>query len=145
MPYVNNIWIGDGWNPSHEIPRINEWLRGLERWAEINGFRRSDAEFGLGALVHGDKSSAKWGQPFQYPACRHPTYYRRGRRPVAIVVEPYDDGDVALLRALAGERGFAFHVPPNPQASLWCAPSTHFVVLTEMGFGPLRWLPFQRE
>lgn len=121
-----------------------EWQRQLDTWATLNGFRRTDADFGLGALVPGAGRNAAWGMPYQWSGCDHASYYLFNRKPVAVTTETYSAADLEGLRDLAADHGLDMHSPVDPRASFWAPGLTMLAVITARDFGPVRWLPWQR-
>ena len=73
----------------------------------------------------------------------HDIWFRRGRRYVAAVGQPYlSDVDIAAARADLKARDLILHVPPDPLASFHFPGWTLFVVVTQPG-AEVRWLPEQ--
>lgn len=140
-----------------------EYYRLHKEWAALNGLKESGVAFGprkLAGLPVGHYprvSDDTWG----YPGCDHGTFYKKRRRPAAIVIEPYDgEGDNVFLGE-DGEResvdpfgatrdylrplGLVLHTPPNPYASFWYPGLARLAVVTREEFGPVFWLPEQLE
>lgn len=133
----------------------DEWETLLKEWGSLNGVSYSLKEFGPRKLA-GEKLKSRgypngallatledaWG----YPACDHVSWFKRNRKPAAIVTEPYGSGDsMAQLQRFLDELGLVSHQPPNPYASLWYPGYTLFVVITRPEFGEVLWLPEQLE
>ena len=73
----------------------------------------------------------------------HHIWFRRGRRYVAVVGQPYlADVDVGAGRANLRARNFVLHIPPDPLASFHYPGWTLFLVATPPGV-EVRFLPEQ--
>jgi hypothetical protein len=128
--------------PQNARAQVRGWLGLLDEFAHDNRMMRS-GEFSLDALARNMMHGGRWGEPYQWPGCDHPTYFKRDRRAVAVVAEPYNIGEVRALEAYARQQGLVLHAPPNIKASLWYPGFTYFVVITRPDFGKVRWLTDQ--
>lgn len=136
--FSQRIAAGDSKDPTH-WPRHRGLLR---EFAEDNDLRES-GEFTLDALSRGLHSGGAWGERYRWPGCDHDHYFRRDRRAMAVVTQPYVTRDVDALRVYAAEKGLVMHMPPSPLASFWYPGATYFIVLTAPSFGRVRWIPAQ--
>ena len=116
----------------------------LRAFARANGVKEGE-EFTLDALARGMCSGGSWGEPYRWPGCDHPRFFKQGRRAALIVSEPYVTPDVDALRSYAADKGLVMQMPPNPKASFWCPPHTYFIVLTAPSFGRVSWLEAQLD
>ncbi len=111
-----------------QIARDEGWFALLDDFGTLNGWNRSK-NFTLEALSRGLMHGGKWGAEFNFPGCDHATYFKRGRMPVAVVVEPYNRSEVdELVQWVTGRRLVAY-VPPNPHASLYYPGAAYFAVI----------------
>jgi hypothetical protein len=111
----------------------------LNNWQETEQHLYSLDLLGRSAM----SSSLRRRNSYDFPLLDHDAWFRRDRRYVAVVGQPYLSAvDLAAQRARLTERGFVLHVPPDPFASFnypgWCL----FLVITIPGV-VVNWLPEQ--
>lgn len=113
----------------------------------LNGMEVTECDFPLSKLLPppATKSGRRpaWGEYGKWPGFDHVVFFRRGRKRVAALSQPYDAPDVERLRAYAAEKGLLLHTPPNPFASFWYPGWTYCLLITGPDFGEVQWLSDQ--
>jgi hypothetical protein len=117
----------------------------VDVFAEPNGWRPTKCSFYsldlLGRSAMSDSLRRRGGDSF--PLLDHCLWFRRERRYVAAVGQPYLSGvDIAAARANLKARNLVLHLPPDPLASFHYPGWTLFVVVTKPGV-EVRFLPEQ--
>jgi hypothetical protein len=100
-------------------------------FAALNGWQATKCGFNcldlLGRGAMSDSLRARAARDWKL--LDHHIWFRRGRRYVAVVGQPYlSDVDVAAARANLRTRNFVLHVPPDPLASFHYPGWTLFLV-----------------
>ena len=121
-----------------------DYIKLLTEFAFWNEMSLSWRGFDLAALaVHAvdGEIDEHHSRGFEHVCC-----FRRGRRPVALLVEPYEpEVHIERLRALADELGLVLHTPPNMYASFHFPGWTGCLLFTRPDFGEVVWLEEQHE
>jgi hypothetical protein len=126
------------------VPReLETQVQAVQAFAKINGWKVSRGSFGLRALA-GCKPSEPWsGQIHCRNLFDHCLYFRKHRRPAALVAQPYPGEGYSRLDE-AGEiadwLGLKLSVPPAPKASIHYPGGTVLMVFTARDH-EIRWLP----
>lgn len=117
-------------------------LAAVAAFADLNGWRKAPSFFDLRLLGRGASTRLDFWDIDQ-PVLDHPIWFRRDRRYVAAIGQPYPPAvSVPSWRDQLTTRGFVLHVPPDPLASIHFPGSCLFLVITLPGV-EVRWLPEQ--
>jgi hypothetical protein len=117
----------------------------MAAFAKLNGWQETKQHFYsldlLGRAAMSD--SLRRRHSYDFPLLDHDAWFRRGRRYIAVVGQPYLSAvDLAAQRARLTERGLVLHMPPDPLASFHYPHWTLFLVITRPGV-MVRFLPEQ--
>jgi len=115
----------------------------ITEFAWWNEMKRTESGFSFVTLATGT-APKRADDSHSMPGMDHVQYFRRGRRPVAILTEPYDPEHYAAgLRDHVEGLGLIIHSPPNLYASLHFPGWTGSFLVTRPDFGRVLWLEDQ--
>jgi hypothetical protein len=140
---IDSAMLASRQNRTQPLERAHQ--AAVDAFAKLNGWRATKCSFYslglLGRSAMSDSLRRRGGDSF--PLLDHCLWFRRERRYVAAVGQPYLSGvDIAAARANLKARNLVLHLPPDPLASFHYPGWTLFVVVTKPGV-EVRFLPEQ--
>jgi hypothetical protein len=121
-------------------------IQAAQAFAKINDWKAvSRGGFSLRALA--GRQHEPWSGQHACGLFDHMLYFRKHRRPAALVTQPYSDAGLSVIdeaQEIADWLGLALHIPPAPKASIHYPGGTVFLVFTSKDH-VIKWLPEQER
>jgi hypothetical protein len=116
-------------------------VQAAKAFAKVNDWKVSRSGFSLRALA--GRQHEPWSGQHACGLFDHMLYFKRHRRPGALVTQPYSGPGLSIIdeaQETADWLGLALHVPPAPKASIHYPGGTVFLVFTNRDH-VIKWLP----